>query len=369
MKILSLVLPGVSGRGRECLCPRASSSTTEAGPGAGARRRRGKAAVRGARHRLTAQARITACSRPGSGHKDIPWPAEPPGSGSNGTAGPVCVAAAASRGLNKLVRSQNVSSPDGRRDSSRLYDFLATLSSLRAVSTTISCPAPISSKAGADRRRRPPSLGGCFRPRTAAAPVRSGPSALRSSASCPAGVKAAGARPRDRFPPRPPCRVPRPTPGHGRSGKRGSRTAPRTELHPTSPSRPAFALHIHEAAAPDWRNCAPAASHWPARPPLTRPRLLPPAVTHQGVEQVPQRSPRPPPAAGRGAAPAPRSLFRPLQAPWTSWTSRPWSPPPPGPRGRSSPSLITSSCWTTRRRRTRRKKKKRKTRTSTSSWR
>lgn len=124
-------------------------------------------------------------------------------------------------------------------------------------------------------------------------------------------------------PAQPSARCPRapsnaPHPATAEQGQRGGGTAPHSELHPTSPPHPALALHIHEAAAPDWRSRAPAASYWPAPPPFVQPHLLTPAVTHQGVEPVPQRSPRPPPSAGRGAAPAPRSLFRPLQAPWTS---------------------------------------------------
>lgn len=116
-------------------------------------------------------------------------PVEVPDSGTSGTAGPLCMAAAASCRLNKLVCSQNVSSLDGRRDSGRLYYFLVTLGSLHTVSTTISCPVPISSEAWADRCR-PPSLGRCFRRRNAAAPLRSSPSALQSPASCSAGEKA-----------------------------------------------------------------------------------------------------------------------------------------------------------------------------------
>uniref|UniRef100_A0A8C3KS56 Uncharacterized protein n=1 Tax=Chrysolophus pictus TaxID=9089 RepID=A0A8C3KS56_CHRPC len=316
----------MSGRRRECLCPRASLLQHHPRPGQvqAARRRQGKAAVRRARRRLTAQARITARSSPCS--------AELPGSGSNGTAGPFCAAAAASRGLNKLVRSQNVSSLDGRRDSSRLYYFLATLGSLRAVSTTIPCPAPISSKARVDRRRRrPPSPGGCFRLRTAAAPLRSGPSALRSSAPCSGGEKARNSRRGLQLPAG--SSALRPAPHHGRAG--AARTAPRTELLPTSPSRPAFALHIHEAAAPDWRNRAPAASRWPARPPLTQPRLPSPGRDSPGRGTGPAAQPAPSPRSRQrrspGAAlivpPAPGTMDELDQSPLVSSSSS--GPPRP----------------------------------------
>lgn len=106
----------------------------EAGPGAGCPEEAGEGGSAGDE---ASPSRLRPASQPAAGRARAQKPAEPPGSGSNGTAGPVCVAAAASRGMNKLVRSQNVSSLDGRRDSSRLYCSLATLGSSRAVPTAI----------------------------------------------------------------------------------------------------------------------------------------------------------------------------------------------------------------------------------------
>uniref|UniRef100_A0A8C2TXH5 Reticulon n=2 Tax=Coturnix japonica TaxID=93934 RepID=A0A8C2TXH5_COTJA len=74
-----------------------------------------------------------------------------------------------------------------------------------------------------------------------------------------------------------------------------------------------------------------AAFYWPAPPSVTRPRLLPPAVTHQGVEPAPQRSPRSPPAAFSGAAlivpPAPGTMDELDQSPLVSSSSS--GPPRP----------------------------------------
>lgn len=259
-------------------------------------------------------------------------PVEVPDSGTSGTAGPLCMAAAASCRLNKLVCSQNVSSLDGRRDSGRLYYFLVTLGSLHTVSTTISCPVPISSEAWADRCR-PPSLGRCFRRRNAAAPLRSSPSALQSPASCSAGEKAHNSCPSPAQPS--PAQRPlaatsskqRPTPRNSRAG--AARRRNRTPLR-TSPD---FAAPPCPRAAYSWSGCA-----WLAEPRPRRVLLASAAAVRPAPPPYPGRD-----SPGRGTGPAAQPASSPLSRQRRSPGAALIVPPAPGTMDELDQSPLISS--------------------------